>query len=496
MPQLFSRTDDMKWLTPTMADILDQGAVSPGGDGTIREQMLWLQQKFSELGTPIRVVNVRPTPSYTLFILKPDSIGRLGNKQTPSPNDIKRSLGQIAEERRDWKFGFLPVVHETPDTLGFLLKTQAHTSLTARRLMIRNSYRDHPSRLAVIMGNTLEQRLIIYDIAEIGNLAIIGEDRTQFIKNILTTLLMLNTPAEMRIGLLGNDSYAKISQIPHMLGRIITSPDEGIRLLSSLQKELTRRRDLFANHGVADIDRYNEADQSSIPRIMLLIDVFSTLEWQQVRTNWAPILQDLLRDNGKAGIHLLIGIEALEHLPSELHDLLPTRVFMRNAARNLIDQVRNFHGSLMRFIDAILVSGSEIDPPIPVEGYEITETEVNNIVAYWQKASKNRQRESKISGQTGVTKMLTDTSSDIREDQTDITAQQAQGETLILNASGLILNRAQALASYLGWIGMGPLQDVLGLSAEESKQIINTLKQKGIIENVDSPTPRFIKLSN
>ena len=76
MPQLFSRMDDINWLTPTIADILDQGAAPPGGDGSIREQMLMLQKQLSELETPARVVNVRPTPSYTLFIAKPDTVGR------------------------------------------------------------------------------------------------------------------------------------------------------------------------------------------------------------------------------------------------------------------------------------------------------------------------------------------------------------------------------------------------------------------------------------
>lgn len=483
MPQLFSRTDDMKWLTPTMADILDQGANPPGGDGTIREQMLWLQQKFSELGTPARVVNVRSTPSYTLFLLKPETTGRIGNRYTVTANDIKRSLGQIAEERREWKLGFLPVVQESADSLGILVKTGDHYPLTARRLMIRTSYRDHPSRLAVIIGNTLEQRLIIYDIAEIGNLAIIGDNRENMINSILVTLLMLNTPAEMRIGLLSQTNNLKIAHAPHALGRTVTQFDEGIRLLAGLQKELDRRHDLLANQGVTDIDQYNAAgDQASIPRIMLLVDTLSSPEWQQAQSTWLSILRDLLKDNGKAGIHLLVTTDAPTDIPPELGDLLPTRIITRGAARDLVDKVKNFHGSLMRFIDGMLISGSEIDPIIPVEGYEISENEINNVIGYWRKAAQNRQKESKISGRTGVTKMLTDP-----------TASQTQ-ETIVLDAPAMILKRSQALASYLGWIGVGPLQDVMGLSLDEANQIINTLKQMGIVEDVDSPTPRFSRL--
>ena len=65
MPELFSRMDDLNWLTPSAADILDQGAPPPGGDGSIRERMLMIQHELDELDTPARIVNVRSTPSYT-----------------------------------------------------------------------------------------------------------------------------------------------------------------------------------------------------------------------------------------------------------------------------------------------------------------------------------------------------------------------------------------------------------------------------------------------
>jgi len=77
MPQLFSRMDDANWLTPSIADILDQGATPPGGDGSIRQFMLQLQEELGTLGTPARIVNVRPTPSYTLYVARPDAVGRL-----------------------------------------------------------------------------------------------------------------------------------------------------------------------------------------------------------------------------------------------------------------------------------------------------------------------------------------------------------------------------------------------------------------------------------
>ncbi|HRF98416.1 MAG TPA: hypothetical protein PLZ51_24585, partial [Aggregatilineales bacterium] len=86
MPQLFSRVDDNHWLTPTIADILEQGSGMPLSEADIREQLTLLQTKLADLDTPVKIIDVLPTPSYTLFIAKPESVGRLGNRRTVTPN--------------------------------------------------------------------------------------------------------------------------------------------------------------------------------------------------------------------------------------------------------------------------------------------------------------------------------------------------------------------------------------------------------------------------
>lgn len=57
------------------------------------------------------------------------------------------------------------------------------------------------------------------------------------------------------------------------------------------------------------------------------------------------------------------------------------------------------------------------------------------------------------------------------------------------------LLRAQALATYLGWLGRGPLQDVLGLSQSEAEAILEALQEQAILEDSASPTPRILPAS-
>ncbi|MEL6526467.1 MAG: hypothetical protein AAFQ07_12240, partial [Chloroflexota bacterium] len=60
-----------------------------------------------------------------------------------------------------------------------------------------------------------------------------------------------------------------------------------------------------------------------------------------------------------------------------------------------------------------------------------------------------------------------------------------------LNINVETVQRAQALATYLGWLGKGPLMDVLGLTLEESEAMIAILQARQILERTTSPTPHL-----
>ncbi len=518
MPQLFSRMDEMNWLTPSIADILDQGAAPPGGDGSIREQMLALQQKLSELETPARILNVRPTPSYTLFIAKPESIGRLGNRRQVTANEIKRSIGQIAEENKTWKLGFLPVIQDAPDTVGILLRTDEHQSLSLRRMLVRGNFRDHPSSLAFVLGNTLEQKLIVQDLAEVGSLMIIGADgaKAHFIHSMLLTLISLNTPGELRLAIAGHNAevYKAFANTPHALGRMLPGPDEGQRLLDGLVKELQRRQQWFSEERVSSFTDYNatmiKQGKPTLPRILLMIDSLSDPDWQESRDRWIPRLTDLLGNTGQTGIHLILTANQMQapDVPGAIAPLISLYIVLRSAATSYVERLKNFHPSLLRFVDALVVDSSG-DDITPIELCSVSNEEVQNAVNYWKQAAIQRKQETQmaqVSGKTGLTGMLEAPATLIASQPSPLSTppvpEKPAAETLARAAQALSkyeprpevsLQQAQALAAYLGWIGVGPLQDILGLSVQEAQKTLMVLRTMGIVESNSSPTPRFIR---
>lgn len=520
MPQLYSRMDDISWLTPSVSDILDQGAAPPGGNGSIREQMLFLQRRLNELETPARVVNVRPTPSYTLFVTKPDMIGEAGKHRPVTVNEIKRSLAHIAEENKEWKLGFLPQLQEVAEAVGILLRTDEHRPLSLRRFLVRSTYRDHPSAMAVALGNTLEQHLYVYDLAGINGLLMVGPElvKQHFVNSMLLTLLSLNTPGELRVAIAGqsSESFRLFVHTPHALGRVLTASTEVQRLLEGLVKEVERRQEWFGEKGVNNLHDYNEILRSEgdtrIPRILLVIDSLSDEEWQAARDEWIPHVVEILEDGGQSGVHLLLTANQSTEpdVPQQIAERFPALVIARSVGGDYANKLENFHGSLMRFIDAFVIE-TKNDTIIPVELCAISQAEVEKLVDYWRRITEQRKEETKItqvSGTTGVTGMLqrpeayqksggTGPLSPVGESGVAVAEPQTgTGIEAETQSDRLLVQQAQALAAYLGWIGIGPLQDILGMSVTDAKKTIMILKAMGIIEDNHSPVARFIRLTS
>lgn len=530
MPELYSRMDELNWLTPSIADILEQGAPPPGGDGSIRDHMLTIQRELADMETPAKIINVRSMPSYTLYVAKPETVGRLGSRRTITPQEIRRSLARVAEAHPDWLLGFMPRMQEDEQSIGILLRTNQHRPLSLRRLLVRGNFRTAKHYHAFTLGITLEQELVVSDLERTKHLLIVGSDnaKTHFLRSILLTLILLNTPSELRLILAGKggENFKALLATPHALGRFVTQADGLEKILEGLTAEVNRRRIVFDEIGATNVDSYNqlakEANKPSLPRILVLIDSLNDPDWQPSIKVIVAYLERILKEGSPFGIHLMLVTQDLESF-EPLRSLITTHAIMRTSAKMLTDQVPDFHPSLLRFIDAFIIEKSTTDQKIlPVELSSTTSNELVSAVTYWQQNRQQRQEDSptnaNISGKTGITELLQspDDIPALMPDKTPEKSSPLTRATAILldrdtqpievaspeiitsenetahTRPDTLLHQATALSAYLGWVSVGVLTDVLHISPQVAFNLLQQLKQKGIIENSDSPAPRFI----
>lgn len=507
MPQLLSRRDETGWLTPSMADILKQATAALPSEETVREQVTALQQALTELETPARIVDIRPSPSHMLFIARPEQVGRWNNRKLVTPAEIRRSLGTITERNPGWTLGFLPRVADDAESVGILLRTDQNQPLKLRPMLVSNTFLQSPSTLMLALGVTVEQQPIIRDLPTLGNLLVIGGDsaRQHVVREILLTLLMLNTPSEVRLAFIGSSSYEEWTNAPHTLGRLVGTPEQGLRLFDGMVKETERRRQYFQEREVNSLQDYNaimqRQNEPPLPRVLLLFDSLSDVEWHETRDQWTPLLYDLLVNGTQVGIHLLLTANQYPSpdVPEQLDSVLETKIVMRSAKPELADGLKNFHNSALRFVDAFIVKGTETTP---IELCAVGDDEIERLIAYWRQAASLRAQEARPRQRTGLTDLLPPLAETDRaaaplptRTRAGTLARATQALSSSAETENKLLGQAQALAAYLGWIGLGPLRDVLGLSPGEARTLIAALQNLGVVEEGDAPVLRFVRLA-
>ena len=518
MPQLLSRRDDSGWLTPSMADILMQHTAPLLPEDALRDQIAAIQQRLADLETPIRIVDVRPSPSHVLYLARPEA-ARRGSRKPVTPADIRRNLGKLAEEHQDWTLGFMGQVQDDSDTVGILLRVPQHQPIRLRQVVLSNTFQHQPSTLTMALGVTLEQQIIVRDLANIGHLMMVGSSNgvKHLLGSTLLSLIMLNTPGELRVALLGNGSktFSQLIHTPHALGRLLDMPDTGQRLLDGMVKEVQRRHQWLAETQLGSLDAYNahlrNRGETPLPRILILLSSLSDPEWQAASESWAPALYDLLVNGAGVGIYTILTAEQISDIPQLLDNVIESWIIMRSAAdQTITERVKHLHATALRFVDAFVVNKRQTPDVVPIELCTLSEQDMQNLITYWRQLATQRAREVRPHERTGLTDLLPDLEGSGLG--TTETPQRATGPLPTRTRAGILARATQALsgagetddkmvtqamtlAAYLGWLGIGPLRDIFGLSGADARNIITTLQDMGVLEGGEGPIYRFQRLA-
>ncbi|WP_344572013.1 FtsK/SpoIIIE domain-containing protein [Streptomyces violaceolatus] len=161
------------------------------------------------------------------------------------------------------------------------------------------------------------RRPVVVDFASFGHLMIGGaprSGRSQVLRTIAGSLARTHSTADVHLyGIdCGNGALNALTRLPHcgaVVGRNQT--ERVVRLVNRLKGELSRRQDLLADSGFADIgeQRASAEESERLPHIVVLLD-----RWE----GWVPTLgevdhgsltdelQTMMREGASVGIHLIL----------------------------------------------------------------------------------------------------------------------------------------------------------------------------------------------
>lgn len=346
-----------------------------------------LIEVLNEFGINARLMETHIGPSVTRFEVKPDS-GIKVSKISALQNDIKLALA--AKDIR------IEAPIPSKSAVGIEIPNIDKTIVGLKEMLKEVPEKYANSKLLFAIGRNLSGEPIYGEIDKLIHLGVFGSTgsgKSSGINSLLVSLIMRTKPEEVKLLLIDPKKveFTPYSEVPHLIGPIITDPHEASNALKVIIEEMDRRYELFANAGVRNIKGYNqktienqEENLVKLPYIVVIIDELADLMLVAAKEVEASI-QRITQLARAAGIHLVLATQrpSVDVLTGVIKANIPSRIAYAVSSavdsRTMIDQQ-----GAERLLGAgdmlYLPTGSS--SPVRLQGSFVSDEEVEAVCQY------------------------------------------------------------------------------------------------------------------
>lgn len=346
-----------------------------------------LIEVLNEFGINAKLMETHIGPSVTRFEVKPDS-GIKVSKISALQNDIKLALA--AKDIR------IEAPIPSKSAVGIEIPNIDKTIVGLKEMLKEVPEKYANSKLLFAIGRNLSGEPIYGEIDKLIHLGVFGSTgsgKSSGINSLLVSLIMRTKPEEVKLLLIDPKKveFTPYSEVPHLIGPIITDPHEASNALKVIIEEMDRRYELFANAGVRNIKGYNqkiienqEENLVKLPYIVVIIDELADLMLVAAKEVEASI-QRITQLARAAGIHLVLATQrpSVDVLTGVIKANIPSRIAYAVSSavdsRTMIDQQ-----GAERLLGAgdmlYLPTGSS--SPVRLQGSFVSDEEVEAVCQY------------------------------------------------------------------------------------------------------------------
>ncbi len=316
-PQPVERDDDdadREYVMPSIADFLESPVkLSDRDRKEIESQILGtssvLKNKLLEFGIEAEVRNVNIGPIITQYELEPAK-GVKVNRFTSLADDLALAI----------KAKSIRVQAPIPGRglIGIEIPNLTRDMIYLRDLLLSEEIRASKSKLVFGLGKDIGGRPVVTDLTKMPHLLIAGatgSGKSVCINAIIMSLILRTTPEDLRLILIDPKrvELAGYNELPHLIGSVVTEPENALENMYWAVKEMERRYELLQEARVRDINGYNErAEQEKefdrLPYIVIIVDEFADLIMTSGKDIELPITR-LAQMARAVGIHLILATQ-------------------------------------------------------------------------------------------------------------------------------------------------------------------------------------------
>ena len=440
----------------------------------------YLEEKLGEFDVQGTVTGIHPGPVITRFEVSP-APGVKVNKFL----NVQDDLALVMRATR------VRVVAPIPGkaAVGIEVPNEKPSIVTLGEILGSKAFQKNDYQVPIALGKTIDGKPFTADLAQMPHLLVAGatgSGKSVCLNTILMSILFRFSPDQVKLVLIDPKKlelnlYKKLKH-HHLTTRedldeqVITTVENAVAVLRSLEAEMEWRYRLLAKIGVRNIQQYNkEAAGKSVqtetgvkvlpglPYLILVVDELADLMITGAREVEEPIAR-LAQMSRAVGLHLILATQrpSVDVITGVIKANFPARIAFQVAAktdsRTILD--RNGAEKLLGRGDMLFLSSREPEP-VRVHGAFVGTEEVRHVVSYI--AQQPHQEPYR----------LRSTASGGRSASNQAGGAAAERDELFWEAARLVVRHNQASASLL--------QRRLRVGYARAGRIIDELEEAGIV---------------
>ena len=198
--------------------------------------------------------------------------------------------------------------------VGIEIPNRSLEVVSLKTMLESEVMRKSKSKLTVSLGLDVSGEPVVANIAKMPHVLIAGttgSGKSVMINSFISSLLFRATPAEVKLIMIDPKrvELTGYNGIPHLMTPVIVEVEKILASLKWAMNQMDERYKIFAEHGVRNIDSYNElAGFQSLPYIVILIDeladlmIFAPVEVEDAIARLAQMAR-------ATGIHLVVATQ-------------------------------------------------------------------------------------------------------------------------------------------------------------------------------------------
>ena len=468
--------------------LLDRGAAGEDArlqDGDRMATGKLLVNTLKDFGISTELGDVTCGPSVTRYELVP-SAGVKISRITGLSDDIALRLATTGVRIE------APIPNKA--AVGIEVPNKARRTVRLRSLLDTSEYRSAKGKLTVALGQDIEGRIVMTDLAKMPHLLIAGttgSGKSVCTNSMIQSVLFRARPDEVKMILIDPKKveFGVYNGIPHLLIPVVTDPRKAAASLGWAVNEMLKRYQMFADAKARDIGDYNEQARRDgkfppLPLIMIVIDELADLMMAAGNEVEDSICR-LAQMARAAGMHMVIATQrpSVDVITGLIKANIPSRLALTVASgtdsRTILDSVGA--EKLLGNGDMLFMPVGQAKP-LRVQGCYVSNQEIERVIEFLKNGDQEQEYDQQVIEE--IEKQAASAGKSAGRDDDDDNDETDEA-----------LPQAIEIAVEAGSISTSMLQRKLRFGYARAGRIIDQMEQKGIIGPSEGSKPRKVLIT-